>query len=146
MCSSASNSGRGFGGGLGTETVAEFGAEPEVVAEVVDQRAPFGRVDVLGARDDDAWIGMDLEHVGFDNEERSGDIGLDPGGTGLQLDGAFGDAWRPDRLRGFRSQTGSGELVRLETEGIAFCLPGPGCARSAAPGVPLPATGWARGD
>lgn len=74
--------------------MAEFGSESEVVAEVVDQWAPCGWVDVLGAGNDDAWVGVDLQDVGFDDEERSGGVGLDAGGVGLQLDGAFGDSGR----------------------------------------------------
>lgn len=88
------------------------------MAEVVDQRAPPGRVDVLGAGDDDARIGVDLEHVGFDDEEPAGGVGLDPGGTGLQLQGAFGDPGRPDEFGGLGPQACGRELVPLEPEGV----------------------------
>lgn len=100
--------------------MAEFGAEPVIVAEVVDQRAPPSRIDVLGSRHDYARIRVDLENLGLDDDELPGDAGPHVGGAGLHLKGTFGDAGRPDHVSGFRPQIRGGELARLETEGAAL--------------------------
>lgn len=52
--------------GFCAEGVAEFGAQAEVVAEVVAERAPAAGVDVPGTGHHDARVGVDLENPGLE--------------------------------------------------------------------------------
>lgn len=103
--------------GLGAEAMAEFGAESVVVAEVVDERAPPGRIDVLRAWHHNARIGVDLENMSLDDDKVLGDSRPHVGGAGLNLERAFGDPRRPDQLRLLGPQAGGGEFRRFEAEG-----------------------------
>lgn len=90
------------------------------LAEVVDERAPSGGGDVVGAGNDDAGVGVDLVYGGLDDGESSGYVRPHPLRAGFQLDRAFGDARRSDQVGGFAGQAGCGELVRLEAAALGL--------------------------
>ena len=102
--------------------MAEFGAEPVVVAEVVHERAPLGRIDVLRSRHQDARVGVDPENLGLDDQESPAGPESYVGDAGLHLERAFGDPWRPDQLRGFGPQAGGSELLLLKAEGALLVI------------------------
>lgn len=89
--------------GLRPERMPELCAQPEVVAEVVDQGAPRRRVDVLGAGNDDVRVRVHLEDLDLDDEEVLRNSGLHTYGTGLQLERAFGDPGRTDQIGRLRT-------------------------------------------